>query len=133
MWRDQLAVFCEECDFETLCSISWLLLINHDADELCWWILTCNWRRLWLCMHVLKIVNIDCWWLVVEHMHWLSHMFMHSCCWCRIVYQYWRDWILYLYWRWRILYIHIGDDYDTDVSKVTTLRWPVPHAYISRV
>jgi hypothetical protein len=43
------------------------------------------------------------------------------------------DWILYPYWRRRILSIHIGDDYDTDVSKLTTLRWPVPHAYSSLV
>jgi len=64
-------------------------------------ILTCNWQRLWWCMHVLKTVDVDCWWLVVEHMHWLSHMFMHSRCWCRIVYP---------YWRWQILCIHIGDN-----------------------
>ena len=35
---------------------------------------------------------------------------------------------LYPYWRWGILCIHIGDDYDTHVSKVTTLG-PVPHAF----
>jgi len=43
------------------------------------------------------------------------------------------NWFLYPYWRRRILCIHTDDDYDTDVSKVTTLRWPVPHAYRSRV
>ena len=32
------------------------------------------------------------------------------------------DQILYPYWRRWILCIHIGDDYDTYVSKVTTLR-----------
>jgi len=110
MWCDQLAVFCEECDFGTICSISWLLLINYDDDEFCWWILTSNWWRLWWRMNVLKIVDVDCWRLVVGHMHWLSHMFIHSWCWCWIVCPYWRrpDFIsilatmntLYSYWRW---------------------------------
>jgi len=39
-------------------------LIVADGD-LCWLILTCNWRQLWWCMHVLKNVDVDCWWFFV--------------------------------------------------------------------
>jgi len=34
---------------------------DYDDDYLCWWILTCKWRWLWWCMHVLKNVDVDCW------------------------------------------------------------------------
>jgi len=50
---------------------------DYDDDYLCWWILTCKWRWLWWCMHVLKNVDVDCW-FVVWTCALSGHMFMHS-------------------------------------------------------
>lgn len=130
LWCGQLVVFREECDFW---NHMFYKLINYDDEELCWWIFTCNWRRIdgvwmywnmWMLIVEDLLLNICIDWVIFSWFHDVGvGLYIHIG----------DDKILYPYSRWRILCIHIGDDYDTDVSKVTTLRWPVPHAYRSRV
>ena len=118
LWCGQSAVFYEECDFGTLCSIKWLLLINYDGDKLCWWNLRWNWRQLWWCVHVLKI----CWWLLT------------TCCWTySLIESYVHAFMLLVSDCIFILattgfYIHIGDyEYLVFILAVTMiwmyLRW----------
>lgn len=101
--------FVKNVIFGTIYSISWLLLINYDDEELCWWIFTCNWLRIdGVCMYwnVLMLIvddlllNICIDWVICSWFHDVS---------CRIVYPYWRQPyfisifatinIVYSYWR----------------------------------
>jgi hypothetical protein len=103
-------------------------------------ILTCNWRRLWWCMHVLKIVddllmNICINWVICSCIHDVGvGLYIHIGD-DQILYPNWRRWILCIHiGNDRMLCIHIGDDYDTYVSWGDDLSIDlVPLAYRSRV
>jgi len=101
--------------------------------------LTFNWRQLWMCMHVLKKVDV-----IVDDLllsiciDWVICSCIHKC-WIRCIsiltttntmYSYWRRPYIYIHISDdRILYIHIGDENDTNVSWGDILGDDlVPHA-----
>jgi hypothetical protein len=78
-------------------------------------------------MHAYKM-NVKMMMNLLLNMCIMSHIFMHH----KLGYLYpmkmFRIFISNEYYR--ILCIQNEDDCDTDVSKVATLRWSVPHAYL---
>jgi len=93
----------------------WWLNMVYACIELCCWILTCYWRRLWWCMHVLNyvveflhaigddFVGVCMYWIMLLN----SYMLLMTTWWCKHVLKnvdvdYW--WFV---WTYALLFSHM--------------------------